>query len=223
MCCPLLCTGLPSPGSWASGPESRRGRWSSRGHNGVGPALGKSPSPDWAHLEPPTCRVPSAPWSLTLMTALRRPDPGLCSLGPVVLSPRGVPIGFCFPASQRTSLLSELWGSSARTQRPSAPQPRWRRPRGALGRTQLPPPPGPAPPVLTQRGGYGLATRCAGSDPHPLTASGVSHLPLKSPSWQRAGRVRTGVGRLGDGGPYPRPAWPPLQLQLPLGLTQGHS
>ena len=110
-----------------------------------------------------------SPRSLTLMTTLQRPGPGLRSLGPAVLSPRGGPVGFCFPASQRTSLLSELQGSSARTQRPGAPWPHWRYPRGALGHTQPPPPPGPAPPVLTQRGGYGLATRCAGSDPRPLT------------------------------------------------------
>lgn len=162
-----------SPGSWASGPESRRGRRSPGGHGGVRPALGKSPSPGWACLELPTCRVPSAPRSLTLMTAVWRPGPGLCpslrSLGPAVLSPRGGPVSFCFPASQRTSLLSELQGSSARTQRPGAPWPCWRCPQGALGRTQPPPPPGPAPPVLTQRGGYGLATRCAGSDHRPLT------------------------------------------------------
>ena len=224
-CSPLPCIGLPSPGLWAPGPESRRGRRSPGGHGGVRPALGKSLSPGWACLELPTCRVPSAPrlltpmtvlrrpvprpslprscspLSLTLMTTLPRPGPGLCpglrSLGPAVLSPRGGPLGFCFPASQRTSVLSELQGSSARTQRPGAPWPRWRYPRGALGRTQPPPPPGPAPPVLTQRGGYGLATRCAGSDPRPLT-----HVAGEPPSPEVA--LLAG-GRQGqDGG---RQAW----------------
>ena len=226
-CCPLLCIGLPSLGSWAPGPESRRGRLSPRGRDGVGPALGKSPSPGWACLELPTCRVPSDPRSLTPMTTLRRPDPGLCpglcSLGPAVLSPRGGRVGFCFPASQRTSLLSELRGSSARTQRPGAPWPRWRHPQGALGRTQPPPPPGPAPPVLTQRGGYGLATRCAGSDPRPLTRV-WGEPPLLEVALLAGGKQGQDGSRQarGQGGPYPQPARPPLQLQLPLGLTQGH-